>query len=422
MIKSQNKSFFLIVLIFFALASQARAGDLSPAEIRTLTDYYAQYVHVVTKPFYVFHWQADASQHANELHGTAPTTVQAAQRLSDIYWKTIKSPGNGNTYGDGFYTSAGPTATADYGGTDPTLLQIQIDRGFKMLDLGGDDDAAQKSMTSNPTVQALLKKAGCNSSGLISALFNNCAPNSPTCAKESVPRSCAKVLEQVFKNKLNIDGLAYPYLGHPLPGCESSDVKRFRSAFVITNSARLSQSRVKAFTRFTQDALEDRIRIQSEFYGSTLSDLDILKYRIQNDNRTMIIQSTDTKCDDVKCALTFHLMSINDSSSISTTSTTLPRSAIYPVISGSKIPSEEPKDFFSKDLEGKPLTADLAKWNQENLYGCSGQAQTVGLKEYEASRSVVQGSCKAPATDNTQVNIQDLGKVVKKACDQTTNE
>jgi len=356
------------MLIFSALAPQARAADLSTAEIQTLADYYKKYVHVVTKPFYIYSWSPTASQYSTVTTASSPDAVKNAQAGIPAFWNNLNKKDKENVLGPGLYAASDPTYTRGFGKTDPALLQIRVDRGFRMLDFQSDDEAALEDAAANPTVWALLRKAHCRDLGAISSLFTNTCPvgTDMTCPKTAVPDSCVRVLKAVFNDNLEISGLAYSYGASTTNECgELSNTNKHDSSFVITKPEALTTENTKIFTRFTQDALNDRLRIQSQMH---------------------------------------ELDPPNGSPTVS------------------KLPNAEPPNFFQSDLTGKPYDLNVSKWNKENLYACSTPPQYVSLKEYEASQAAVQDACKAPPTDNTQVNIQDLGKVVKKACDQTSNE
>jgi len=361
----------LIVSLFSLagpLAGVVQAQDLSPAQEQAFTDYFSQYVHVVTKPFYIYSWQSQASQYSSVTQVSDPAGLRYVQDATSLFWQNFgKHDPNGNAYGPGFYAAADLLQTArSFGKSDPTLFQVQMSVGLRLLDFNNDKKAFLAD-PKTPEIQAMLKKLRCLDYGgdITRLLFSGGV---------TMKNSCRTLLTSVVRDKLKIDAFAYfyPEADETVNHCSESH----NVAFILTNESAVQPAHVKMFTRFTQDAQEDRIRIQSEFN----------------------VLQPETKADVLESGV------ISKQFSMSTEQEMIKPSATM------KQTKYEPSNLFWDELNGKPVEANIDQWNRENLYGCGDQLPTVSLKEYEATQAAASGTSRKPA------KVEEI----KKAHDQTS--
>ena len=110
--------------------------DISPA-----VSYFKKLVVTLKTPVTIYNWSPGAQQPFWN-HDHAPNDLNLldiSQSWSQSFWQSYGEPkGMDNMYGTGLYGAVDPVVTVGFGGGLSTqiLLQMDLPKGFKMLDLG----------------------------------------------------------------------------------------------------------------------------------------------------------------------------------------------------------------------------------------------------------------------------------------------
>jgi hypothetical protein len=366
----------------------AQARPLSATELQQVATYFAQFVHELKEPVYMWSWSNGALNAVpdslrNGIHATASGYWQ------DLCTHTPADPADcdpnhsidsWNIYGSGFYLAHDPVTTMDFGGNPRWLLyQVQLSAGLRFVDLN------EVNVIVKPPQNIVdeFKSAGCPQAWLadgkldFASVFTVANPHQ---FPDATPE-CKLALRKVFKELLGIDGFFYRYRASRFSECPNA-----REAFVLADDSKILN--LKVFNASSTANREDRLRIQSLFYKAAHDDpwtngFTFLKTFTSSVHPTWPAwQGTFYSCDQHE-GCTWIGPTYCDPENPKNCDYTFPGSVAPPefpsqpipqVISQAQVPLSQPywvsPGLLWKDLDGQTRDQDLGPWIQQNLFQC----------------------------------------------------
>jgi hypothetical protein len=200
-------------------------------------------VRKTDRAFTVFHWEPRRSEFAEKFRAETPGGLLNMVRESSRSFVTMSA-------NFGFFVATDPSASRSFGKGDWRLVQIEVPRGWKYLDVRH----LRTDYLSKPGGHPGNEPA-CLGAILVS---NNGAKLRERFAENYGRKDCRGIKERVFR-RLGIRGIRYTWVVPRLPrGCNNSD----RSAFIFTDGSWLSEKNVKSYTVDSRGEDPDRKAIQ----------------------------------------------------------------------------------------------------------------------------------------------------------------
>ncbi len=286
---------FASLLLNFSVAfartdstNQFQGRVASEAEV---VQYLSKYVYELKRPYMVFHWFDATNRNAlwkspisaydyagynyvrnqgSRFFQSYCSTQNSSLNPDDCSPASTPNYGMNNMYGPGFYAAQNPMETYSFGGGpgNAVLIQIQLPKGFKTLDLVKDTPLFPSEISN------YFQNEQCPYFSSLSALVQ--LPSGYGDRDQ-----CKLAVRRVLKDKLNIEGFFYDY-GNFLsisgcnsdalvpPSSETAAIGNYRGPFgqralVLTSTGRISPSNVRIFNSQTPDAKTDRITLDAIF-------------------------------------------------------------------------------------------------------------------------------------------------------------
>lgn len=248
-----------LALATLVLAATAKAAGYEEviSDIEKVAAALRPQIRVLKRPVYVYHWfnAAGDPKWQKKLQSSDPMGAKYVRDGAAKYWWN-KSPENRDhsysLFGNGLYAASNPTSSRIHGSSNWVLMQIKLPAGFRLFELDG---IAHAWMSND--VSDVLKRYGC-----VSDTFQSTSTDSLFYRSNYVDERCPVFLQEVFNEKLKLDGFAYPYSTQFNMGCRVGSRKHFDSAFVLTNNRLLTPEGIHLFNKKTRDNRTNRIRIQ----------------------------------------------------------------------------------------------------------------------------------------------------------------
>ncbi len=258
-----------------SLLSPPAQAELTQKDLKLAEKYFERYIYELEQPILVYNWSPAALKLKS---ATDPMAYKYVASSTRTYWQAQNNVDeDDNMYGRGLYAALDPVATRSYGKWSGTwvLLEMQLPKGFRMLDLNRD---GQNSFPER--IQSILRSVNCpinwdDKQGMFSNLMSPKVPK--------IDAQCMALIKHIFQKTHAIDGFAYGYNSTSFMECQDPSLeqtnaeegyyggsqRKMRStAFVITGSNWLRPELVKLYTPATRDAITERKRILSLFYRS----------------------------------------------------------------------------------------------------------------------------------------------------------
>lgn len=334
-------------------------------DIAPMVSFYRSQIKEIAQPMMIYHWAGDRQTMKN------PTDVNV-RSLSRSFWNHYGDPKSaGPMYGHGLYGAIDPVLTRGYGGTGEyskpvwQLLEMKLPVGFRMMDfsLGADIAIPQD-------VREIANKFSCPLSPNADAYFVE--------GGTKLNATCRGLTKNIFKDILEIDGIAYNYGGTAFKSC----VENRMLAFVIVNDSWVESDLIHFYNSDSKENLQNRILIQTLFLEASLlgrydevalEDMAgdaIEEYLTQKPDREF--KSSQSLCAGATCRLIARFCNdANQCDEITVASLPRPGGAL---ISAADAGRTEDKDLLWKDLEGQTKPTTTADWLKLNKFGCSGKS------------------------------------------------
>ncbi len=337
----------------------------------------------VTKPFKVYHWSPfGGSPHwRGATTGHDPQILANAKMLGNLFWKTAgTSIGSYNRYGNGLYAAADPVETYGYAKASANweLVELTVPVGFQYLNLAnrirGWDDAS---------ITSIVSKFSC---GNAYSWSRTVTPDDFfTNGGVALDQTCFQFVKKIYKEILNVGGLAYSYGSHPFVTCETGMRDDNNGvALLFFRGDWMNASNVEYFTSRNRDNTLERRYIQTLFLGTAVAHEAVahaaqpLVLKLLSANPTYSISPTFSRarCNTSSCQMSVTACAPNGYTCAS-------EDLLLPVPSSATISTaesllSEPEMLLWSDLEGQPKTtpAETDQWLRTNRLGCDGSKFT----------------------------------------------
>ena len=387
---------FIVLVLLCGLMDQGFAQErpvrVAGVDIRPLVEYLREHTEILKTPVHVYSY-SDGSRGSGlrAFSALAPFGYETVRKSAGSYWTSQGASPGGNQMGYGFYAAIDPVHTRKYGGPDWLLTRIELPVGTRLL---------QTKVKGVPSeVVDIADRLGCrftsqfsNDERELDGLETLMGP------KVGSSKECLQAIGLAADVLLKIDALVYFYTSNLLSDCKGDR----KAAFVFTSARRLKPEQVRVFNRFTRDEREERLRIESLFYKSTLDMAN------DSEERSAIISEwaykvlpkkypgkvvsgigVDPHSEEIK--YTFNMCppgspDFDGPGCVVVPAPALPKLAYpakiskrSPAILSSSVP-EEPLRLRFADLDGEMTDPGLSNWIQQSLYGCSATPQTEKLR------------------------------------------
>ena len=340
--------------------------DISPA-----VSYFKKLVVTLKTPVTIYNWSPGAQQPFWN-HDHAPNDLNLldiSQSWSQSFWQSYGEPkGMDNMYGTGLYGAVDPVVTVGFGGGLSTqiLLQMDLPKGFKMLDLG--NPGFSNLSPPHDQVSDIETHFGCPVSRDADKFFEN--------GGASLSQECKRLVRKLFQDLLPIDGFAYGYSKTNFKAC-SAGAQVGDRAFVIVRPEWMQSDLIHFYTPKMTSDLEGRIRVQTLFLMALedrvlptggISFSKIAEYLTAHPESNL--RGSKTKCSDSDCVITVHFC---DSKNICDDVALDPIPRPYgPLITSAEASKTELRQLLWPDMENQPKTDTASEWIKKNEFGCSG--------------------------------------------------
>jgi hypothetical protein len=382
----------------FAATVKAKSTQVlfNEVDISPLVQAFQKITGTLEKPAKVYHWKdgKDESEWAGALSATSPQGLSYAQKIAAVYWQKYLTLSPTNMFGFGLYMALDPVKTQEYGGDNWVLLQIELKKGFRYLDLTLPE--AQQKISAK--VKSVLDQFQCGE-----------VPNLADLLKAGHPRSvnagltCQQMLEEVLKNQIHMAGFFYTYNSAYFLSCSNEDGQR-KKALVLTDEAQVDEGSIRIFNSQTTDAPEERIKIQSLFYKasddattSPAAQKNIPFVRDGNDLRQELrkkipelyphytILSMSGACANGGCSYLMKICKTGDDGTLAEDQShnwicqdnvdvpVMKRQPYPALISAENVPVANDKNIHGllwEDLDGQKTDPKINAWIKKNLIGC----------------------------------------------------
>jgi len=291
-----SRSLILLILLNVSTAFGFGFGSGRTADEAEVVQYLSQQVYEMKKQYLVWHWFKNTGR--NPVWQSAlPSNSREGENymvgFARRYWQSFCSLTNPsanprdcgnlnvlkfgatNMYGAALYTSVDPVATFTFGGgpNEWVLMQIQVPKGFRVIDLAKDSSPLPKE------IKNFFNQAQCPTATTVDELFRMGQYNINSGSNQY--EACAATVRRIFKDTLKIDGFFYTYASSNFRGCNTRGVSRSAEtdalggyqgpfggrAFVITSPDKIAAKDIKVFNQHTPDAKADRSMIASAMYS-----------------------------------------------------------------------------------------------------------------------------------------------------------
>lgn len=367
---------FALVLTSFTAPLALASDEVAPiifegTDISSAVSYFKKLVVPLQTPVTIYHWSrgAEDSFWSQNHESSSPNFLALARDWSQSFWWSYgTAKGTENMYGTGLYGAVDPVVTLSYGGglASQVLLQLDLPRGFKLLDLG---NSALANQLQQPTrVGELEAHFGCPSSRGADEYFQS--------GGAALTPQCARFVRKIFQDILSIDGFAYGYSKTNFKACAAGMSVGDR-AFVIIKPDWMNADLVHFYTSKTTGDLDGRIRLQTIFMmtieeqmlsSQSISLSKISDYLIEHPDSNL--RGSKTNCTESTCVITVHFCdSKNSCDDVALDPLMRPYG---PLITSAEAARTSVGSLLWPDLENKPKSDSASEWIKKTEFGCSG--------------------------------------------------